>query len=214
MFPISVLLKLLKYNMRSLILSWEKKGKGYEVLFPLLPETMNISNNTKNKAYEIQGLGEVTVLNQLDPKSISFESTFPANYFPGCIPVSLMKKPSDYITEIEGLCNDCQPALLQLRNSTGIQFTMLVSVEAFSYSESGGAVGDIDYSIEFKEYKAFGTKKIVSIPKTHTVKKSNESFASIAKKYYGSTSKKTAIAKYNKMKVGAKLKVGKKVKLP
>lgn len=55
---------------------WISQGKE-KLRFPVLPETIDVSNSLQNDSVKITGLGEITFIEEPGAKEISFSSFFP-----------------------------------------------------------------------------------------------------------------------------------------
>ncbi|MEK5480303.1 LysM peptidoglycan-binding domain-containing protein [Paenibacillus sp. FSL R5-0407] len=229
-------------NKYSITLSYNNGAEAME--FPILPESIEISEGSRSKTYEISKLGEVNVVKGLKLREISFESIFPANWFPGCsVTESELFEPKHYIEDkIQKWRIDNPPMQLVMTGST-MNFNIPVTIEKFTWSEEGGAVGDIKFQIAFKEYRVYEAKKAkvqekvtTSGSKTVVMNKNNSAPArpdtrvkpktytlvagdnlwKVAQKVLGDGSKYKQIQTLNGIKDSElkKLPVGKVLKLP
>lgn len=139
-----------------------------ELEFPVLPEKIDISEAGNGKTYEISGLGEINLIKNVKLTEISFEGLFPASWFPGANVArdKTWLPPSHYITTIQKWRRDKLPVKLVI-NFTGMEESLFTSIEKFTWSESGGAVGDIQYQLSFKKHRPFSARKVqVAEPKS------------------------------------------------
>ena len=221
----------------SLTLSFNNETEAIE--FPLLPEKIEVSEQGNSKSYEISQLGEVNVIKTKKLVEISFESMFPAQWFPACnVEQGALFNPSHYIVDkITKWRDSKQPMRLVFTGGT-MNINLPVSIEKFTWAEEGGAVGDIKYSISFKEYKFYAAKKVEVVkptggtvvvkknkvsprpntkvkPKTYTLVK-GDNLWKIAKKFLGDGSKYKQIQKLNGIKDNElrRLQIGRVIKLP
>ncbi|RRJ62398.1 LysM peptidoglycan-binding domain-containing protein [Paenibacillus oralis] len=223
----------------SMTLSFNEETEAFE--FPVLPGQIDVSVAGNNKTYEISILGEINIIKSPKLTEISFESVFPASWFPACIvDRNELFPPTHYIDLIAKWRSEKQPMRLVLTGSVGMNINMLVSVENFSWSESGGSPGDISYQIAFKEYRSYAAKiakvekgsatktptKLLSSktpnrpdtrvnPKTYTLV-AGDSLWKVAKKFLGDGSKYKQIQTLNGIKDSElkRLPIGKVIKLP
>lgn len=223
----------------SLTLSYNNEAEAIE--FPVLPEKIEVSSSGNNKTYDISQLGEVNVIKSGKLTEISFSSFFPASWFPGCnVSQQELFEPSHYIVDrITKWRESKQPMRLVLTGGP-MDINIPVSIERFTWSESGGAVGDIAYQISFKEYRPYAAKKVQVVqqsanvvmpkllsasaparpdtrvqPKTYTLV-SGDNLWKIAKKFLGDGSKYKQIQTLNGIKDAElkRLPIGKVIKLP
>ncbi|MNI60306.1 LysM domain/BON superfamily protein [compost metagenome] len=226
----------------SITLSYNNGAEAME--FTLLPESIEISEAGRSKTYEISKLGEINVVKGLKLREISFESIFPANWFPGCsVAERELFEPKHYIEEkIQKWRIDNPPMQLVMTGST-MNLNIPVTIEKFTWSEEGGAVGDIKFQIAFKEYRMYeakkakiqekvttsGSKTVVMNknnsapprtdtrvkPKTYTLA-AGDNLWKVAQKVLGDGSKYKQIQMLNGIKDSElkKLPVGKVLKLP
>lgn len=210
---------------------WISQGKD-KLRFPVLPETLDVSNSVQNDSVTITGLGEITFIEELGAKEISFSSFFPKTYSP----ISEYKNipsPENAIAQIEKWMKAKKPVQFLI---TGTKINMTCSVESLSYSEGDNEIGDRDFDIVLKEYKTASPRKIKqkkktktkrpskASPKTYTVKK-GDTLWDLAGKFYGSSTKwrkiwnanKTAMIKRSKRNIrqpGHWIFPGQKLKIP
>ncbi|RCX22594.1 LysM domain-containing protein [Fontibacillus phaseoli] len=132
-----------------------------EILLPVLPEKIEFSESGNGKTYEISGLGEINVIKNMKLMEISFEGLLPASWFPGAnVPRNkTWFSPSHYLITIQKWRRRKLPVKLVV-NLSGMEISLHVSIEKFTWSESGGAVGDIQYQISLKEYRPYSAKKV------------------------------------------------------
>lgn len=224
----------------SLTLSFNNETEAIE--FPLLPEKIEVSEQGNSKSYEISQLGEVNVIKTKKLVEISFDSMFPANWFPACnVEEGALFKPSHYIVDKITKWRDSKQPMRLVFTGGPMNINLPVSIEKFTWAEEGGAVGDIKYSISFKEYKFYAAKKVEVVkpttsgtvavvmkknkaaprpntkvkPKTYKLVKGDNLFK-VAKKFLGDGSKYKQIQKLNGIKDSElkRLQIGRVIKLP
>lgn len=211
----------------------EADGGKSRLQLPVNPESFSVKKSSGNSSVTIDGLGEVTIMGEREAVQISFSSIFPMRYFSGC---SVKKPflPSLYASILTTWMGSKKPVRFV---ATKCGVTMYVTIENFQYSESGGDVGTLEYSITLKEYRSAkvkqinlnkSTKKVTvsksttarvnnkSTPKTYTVK-AGDCLWNIAKKYYGKGEDYTKIYNANKKIIGSNpnlIKVGQVLTIP
>lgn len=128
------------------------------VQLPVNPEKVDVKYDGNNSTTEIIQLGEINLLKDRKLAEISFESFFPQNdWFPAVRTKGQFKTPDFYKKFFEGIQKDKKPCRLII---TGLNITMKVSVENFSYYHQGGDHEDAYYSIDFKEYRDYHITQI------------------------------------------------------
>lgn len=222
----------------TLMLSYNNRE---EVIYlPVLPEKIEVNQSGNSKSYDISQLGEVQVLTGHKLVDISFSGIFPAHpLYVNQQESGAFQEPSYYYTKLEKWLSYQKPIRLTFSGST-LNLDLPVSIESFTYSESGGAVGDISYTLKLKEYRFYAAKK-TSVeqpgrpataaapaatkapvrpdtrvqPKTYTLV-SGDSLWKVAQKLLGSGARYKEIQKLNGIQDSElrRLPVGKVLKLP
>lgn len=192
-------------------------GEKEKLRFPVLPEEINIKKGLSSKSVDIQGLGEVVIMQDPEAITISFSSFFPSTPFPG-VQFEDLTPPSDIKDKITVWQKSDLPVHFIV---TGTTINLFCIIEDFKYSEKGGDIGSLHYSLSLKEYKEVHARQVkidtqakkATAPaetpartdnraqeKTYTVKK-GDCLWNIAAKCLGSGSRYTEIAKLNSDKI-------------
>lgn len=186
-----------------------------KIKIPVLPETLSVSDDSGNDSVRLTDLGETTILQSPSAKQISFSSFFPAASFPG---VTVSDSPLSLVQRIQKWKRGDKPVHFLV---TQCGLDLYCTIERFSYSESGGDVGTISYSLTLKEYREITVRQVTvniasaaasvqntaarvdnsTIPKTYTVVR-GDCLWNIAKRFYGSGSQYTKIYNANKSIIG------------
>ena len=203
-----------------------------KVRFPVLPTSVSIKNGSLNKSVNISGLGEIVIKQDRPALTISFSSFFPATPFPG-VQFSGLTAPETIKDKITSWKNSDKPCHFLV---TGTGLNMHCTIEDFSYTEQGGDVGTLHYTLVLKEYREVSarqvkvevsTKKATLPPetptrtdnraaeKTYTVVK-GDCLWNIAAKHLGSGARYTEIVALNpdKIKNSNLIYAGQVLKLP
>lgn len=204
-------------------------GEKQKLQFPVHPEKIKLKQGSSNQSVDIVGLGEVTIMQEKPEAEVSWSSFFPSNPFPG-MQVASLTWPEDIKFKIKTWMGSKKPCHLIV---TGTKINLYCTIERFDCDEEGGAVGDMNYSIAFKEYrqptirqvKVDAAAQTASVPKTeertdNTVAPKTYNIASgdclynIAKKQLGNASKWPEIASMNGIKSPYTIYPGQVLKLP
>lgn len=192
-------------------------GEKEKLRFPVLPEEINIRKGLSSKSVDIQGLGEVLIMQDPTAITITFSSFFPATPFPG-VQFEDLTPPSDLKDKITAWQKSDLPVHFIV---TGTTINIYCIITDFNYSEKGGDIGTLHYTLTLKEYKEVHARQVkidteakkATVPaetpartdnraqeKTYTVK-AGDCLWSIAAKYLGSGSRYTEIVKLNADKI-------------
>lgn len=196
---------------------------------PVNPEAINIGYGQSYDDITVKGLGDYTVIGDPQGVTFSFSSFFPSEYDESYCEYPDIPNPWDVVQQINGWKESGKPLRLTV---TGTSINYAVTIRSFDIFETHGAVGDLYYSLSFREYK-FITPKTVDVsqpvvknkterppaekPTTSGkvyVVKSGDSLYKIAKKY-GTTWQ--ALYNKNKTVIGGNpnlIKPGQKLTLP
>ncbi len=188
-----------------------------KIQLPVLPESFQTKNGSKNDSVNIAGLGEIVIIQSRPALQFSFSSFFPAAKFPG-LQVDRITNPLSLIQKINSWKAGKEPVHFI---ATACGADLYCTIEDFSYSEEGGDPGTYQYSITLKEYREITVRQVkVNIPKAAaTVKKEEprvdntvqpktytvaggDCLWNIAKRIYGSGSQYTKIYEANKGVIG------------
>lgn len=190
-------------------------GESEKLMLPVNPDVFTVTSGSNNDTVDIAELGEITIRQGRPALQFSFSGIFPKTYFPGC----KTRAPDDPMSIVKTLRewqNASQPVHFV---STGFVVDLHATIERFIYSENGGDVGTVSYSLTFKEYREVTTRKVVvsngkatvhktatrvdntTTPKTVTVVK-GDSLWIIARRVYGDGAKYMVIYNANKSVIG------------
>ena len=193
------------------------------IVLPVLPESLEVSSPGDNETTKVMGLGEVNLIRKRSLREFSISAHFPKHDAP-YVTGELMD-PLEYVKAIQAQRDSLKPLRFTFEGGD-LDINTLVAIDDFTYSENGGEVGDIYYTIKFKEWRDYSprtldikslsgkTKVTVSKPKrsgspapvkTHTVVKGDSMWA-ICKKYYGDGGKYPELYAKNKALIDARNK--------
>ncbi|ERM20351.1 LysM peptidoglycan-binding domain-containing protein [Brevibacillus laterosporus] len=220
------------------LMSLSFNNRAEVIAFPVLPESIEISDGNNSKTYTTVGLGEINVIK--DPKLTvyKFSSEFPNQAYPWVVYPDNLLSPAQYVKYIETWSKTKKPVRF-IYTGESFDINEAVSIESFDWKEVAGTGGDIEFSITLKKYLFYGAKqaKVLSDPadpkkkvvqkksaprpsdrqppKTHKIVAGDDLW-SIAKKAYGNGARYKEIQKLNGLTDAQvkKLKVGTVLKMP
>ncbi|SHE62363.1 LysM peptidoglycan-binding domain-containing protein [Clostridium fallax] len=193
-------------------------------IIPVLPEKIEISENSNNKIYNLINLGDINIINKPKLTEISFESYFPKHKGPYLSSEQLFE-PSFYISKIREW-REKKQKIRFIFVGGALEVNDLFTIENFKLNENGGEVGDIYYNLELKRYQKYVAKKVIiktnnnssnnsvvtkitnnnirqsspQTPKIHTVVE-GDTLWHLAKKYLGNGNRWPEIYNINKDKI-------------
>lgn len=130
---------------------------GTTLELPVNPQEINVSYQGNNRTTEVVALGDINVLKDRQLAVISFDSWFPEDtWYPG-IQSSSIYSARYYKNFFLGIMEDKKPVRLVI---TGINVSMLVSIETFEYKHQSGDHEDMYYTITVKEYRPYTVTQI------------------------------------------------------
>lgn len=196
-------------------LNYDNDAKTFR--FPVLPKEINVKEKGNAVTFNIDQLGEIFHKSKRGALRISFDCYFPAKHGSYCnVAKSAFKTPEKCHRWIQNILDANNPAHFVLTGSP-FDINCYVLISNYTFSESGGDVGTINYSIELQEYrsttlrtvrntrakntvdKSENKKRVSNKEKTTTVTiKNGDCLWNLAKKYYGSGSQYTKILAANR----------------
>lgn len=194
---------------------------------PVNPEKIEIQERSNNKNHILQNIGEITIINKIKAPILKIESYFPVNRDPYITSKRLLR-PMEYIEMLQKWRDNNKPLRLVIASDV-FSLSWPCTIENLTYSESWGAVGDISYSIEFKEYRWYKIRKVEQIigtdkakivetrpvekeiPKTYTVKAGDNLYI-ICKRELGDGNKFREVAAKNNISNPNRIYVGQVIK--
>ncbi|WP_068983865.1 LysM peptidoglycan-binding domain-containing protein [Lysinibacillus xylanilyticus] len=217
------------------------------VQFPVAPSEMSTKINGRNETIVLMNDGEVNVIKKPGLTDIEFEVLLPNIKYPFAVYPNGFQPAAFYLEKLEKLKFSDKPFQLivnRMMPNGNLLFdtNMTMAIESYEIMESAENGFDVTVSIQLKQYRAYGNKRIVvqpttqsngassstttqkavveqkrpttgkETPKTYTVKKGDTLWA-IAKKYLGDGSKYTELAKLNNISNPDVIKVGQVIKL-
>lgn len=213
------------------------------VQYPIAPSEMTMTVNNKNETITLIDGGEINLLKKAGLTDFKFKLLLPNVPYPFAIYPNGFQPSTYYTDKLEALKVSRQPFYFVVNRSrpNGVLLfdtNMLVSIESYELFESAENGFDVEAEIHLKQYRTWGTKKIIiSKPsnaaagtpakvkvekkrdtstkkavKSHTVVRGDTLWA-IAKRYLGDGSKYQQLAKLNNISNPNVIRVGQVIKL-
>ncbi|MDD4716429.1 MAG: LysM peptidoglycan-binding domain-containing protein [Oscillospiraceae bacterium] len=192
---------------------------------PVLPEKLTISQSGSNKTYDLLNTGQINIIKGLELPQLELAGYFPVDE--AHVTAQALYAPMYYVDRILKWAATLRPIRLTMTGT--LELSWPVSIEAFSYTEEGGAVGDVSYRLSLKKYVFFGPARAVTAggktvavsmradeqtpPGTVVARQNEDTFWILAKKYLGDGSKASQLAALNGLPLDNVLFPGQMVKL-
>ena len=129
-----------------------------KIRLPIVEEKIEIKEGRDSTEVKILNGKTVTVMGNKKLTEISYSSYFPKNYSPAC-DISSIKSPMEYVGMIEKILNGDNYARVNIPKK---KINKLFSIVSGSWKPR--ANGDIDYSIELKEFNKPQDNSFVYVP--------------------------------------------------
>ncbi|WP_438435400.1 LysM peptidoglycan-binding domain-containing protein [Gorillibacterium sp. sgz500922] len=166
-----------QFDKYELSIGFNNNAEGFK--FPVNPEAISVEGGSNGKTYEIVGRvtgeerksGEVNVIKGPKLRTVSFSGVFPAQNSPYVV-ASVLFEPMWYVGMIEKWMAARFPVrfifaghykvfkFAQTGKADYTDINIAASIESFTWKESGGTPGDIEYSITLKEYVFYSAQKV------------------------------------------------------
>lgn len=198
------------------------------VLFPVTPSKITVKVNGKNEKVTLINEGEANILKTPGLTDVEFELSLPNVRYPFAVYPAEFRPAKFYLEKLEKLMTEKKPFQYIVTRTTPrgtplFDSNMTVSLEDYSIEENAGDGMDVTAKVQLKQYREFVTKTCtidISLTKpqaamsstravssnappagSYTVVK-GDCLSSIARRYYGTASKWTAIYEANKSVIG------------
>ncbi|AFL99530.1 LysM domain-containing protein [Desulfitobacterium dehalogenans ATCC 51507] len=148
----------------SIELSFNNREEFFEI--PIMPGSIEASESSSNKTYDIIALGEINVIKAPKLSGYGFSSIFPAQRYPFVIAQRLLQ-PIEYVQLIIKWMESKRPIRFVFV-SDRFDINTLASIEGFDWKEVAGGSGDIEYSIKLKKYVSYAAKKVPNVTPIYT----------------------------------------------
>lgn len=126
---------------------------------PVLPDKISVKRSLDSAEKTVLELGSVNILKGAKLRQISFSSFFPSQRIPAVSARQKLHEPLWYARKLRGMMESRKPLRFILLGQD-LDINTQMSVESFEYSESYGAVGDIEYKLTLKEWVDYSPRKV------------------------------------------------------
>lgn len=210
------------------------------IQLPVAPPKLSTKIKNKNKTITLINEGEVNLLKTAGLTELSFDVLLPNAKYPFAVYPDGYQSAAYYLDKLEKLKVNKKPfqfIVIRSRPNGNLLFdtNIRVTLEEYEIKEDATEGFDVFVAIQLKQYRDYGTKKLVVTPpsnkaqdaqkvtitktrpsnktpaKTYTVK-SGDSLWAICKKELGDGSKHQEIAKLNGIKNPSMIKAGQVIK--
>ena len=146
-----------------------------DVLLPIAPSKIETKIKNQNKTVNLINEGEVNILITAGLTEIKFDVLLPAQEYAFAIFEEGFQPPSFFLDKFEKLKTDNKPFLLLINRMRANEFlfdtSMNVSLEDYTIKEDAEQNNDIWVSLNFKQYRDYGTKTLKVAKSAGTTKK-------------------------------------------
>ncbi|GIQ63643.1 peptidoglycan-binding protein LysM [Paenibacillus cisolokensis] len=212
-------------------LSYNNQREGFEL--PIMP-MVGVNTSGDGAGHDVHGFGKVNIIKARNLQEISIEGLLPAQRYP-YITAEVVFEPKVYVDYIMRWWWSRRPIRIVYVGPT-MEINTAASIESFEWRETPGAAGDIEYTLQLKEYWFHSARRVKVVqtssggtttqkskerssdkqtPKTYTLA-AGDSLWKVAQKMLGDGSRWREIQKLNKLSDAdlKRLKVGATLKLP
>lgn len=126
---------------------------------PVMPEKLTVKRSLDSSEKTVLELGNVNILKGAKLRQVSFSSFFPAARIPSVSARQKIHEPLWYVRKLRAMMESRRPLRFILLGQD-LDINTQMSVESFEYSESYGAVGDIEYKLTLKEWVDYSPRKV------------------------------------------------------
>jgi len=143
-------------NRYGIWLSWNNQQEGFEL--PILPREIGERVRGDGAGHEVYKLGKINVIKDRDLAEYTIESLFPAQRYP-FITASIVLQPMEYVRFINKWWDSKRPIRLVANTST-MEINTAASIEGFEWKEVAGTLGDIQFTLQLKEYRFYEARRV------------------------------------------------------
>lgn len=146
-----------------------------DVLLPIAPMKIETTIKNQNKTVNLINEGEVNILKTAGLTEIKFDALLPAQAYAFSVFEEGFQTPSFFLEKFEKLKTSDKPFLLLINRMRAHEFlfdtSMNVSLEDYTIKEDAAENNDVWVSLNFKQYRDYGTKTLKVAKSAGTTKK-------------------------------------------
>ena len=187
------------------------KAGDIDITMPIMPESCKMMSERNVSAVNIHAAGEITIAGERLAARWDENYLLPSRYKSGMMATE--KDPEEIVKQFLAWQDSKTVVTYSVKNTLISKECLIEKVEC---GESGG-FNDYSLTLSLVEYRMTGAVSSVlkDVEKTITKKvKKGDTLGKYAKAYYGDSTLKDKLLKYNKLKSYSAVKVGKKIKIP
>ena len=132
------------------------------MLLPITPSKLSLKVKNTNKTVTLINEGEVNIIKTKGLREFSFEFLLPFTDY-SFAAVSRAKKQKHYLDKLNQLKINKRPFQFVVKRPKGFKTNIKVTLEDLSITEDAQEGRDIKVSVTLKEYRHYGTKKVVFV---------------------------------------------------
>lgn len=132
------------------------------MLLPITPSKLSLKVKNMNKTVTLINEGEVNIIKTKGLREFSFEFLLPFQNY-SFATVSKVKKQKSYLDKLNQLKINKRPFQFVVKRPHGFKTNIKVTLEDLNITEDAQEGRDIKVSVTLKEYRHYGTKKVVFV---------------------------------------------------
>lgn len=132
------------------------------MLLPITPSKLSLKVKNMNKTVTLINEGEVNIIKTKGLREFSFEFLLPFTDY-SFAAVSRAKKQKSYLDKLNQLKINKRPFQFVVKRPHGFKTNIKVTLEDLNITEDAQEGRDIKVSVTLKEYRHYGTKKVVFV---------------------------------------------------
>ena len=132
------------------------------MLLPITPSKLSLKVKNMNKTVTLINEGEVNIIKTKGLREFSFEFLLPFTDY-SFAAVSKAKKQKHYLDKLNQLKINKRPFQFVVKRPKGFKTNVKVTLEDLNITEDAQEGRDIKVSVTLKEYRHYGTKKVVFV---------------------------------------------------